>query len=766
MKIHSSSEQDRFPRRPFALLLAAALSACCVVALSGKEQKTSNAPFLTPTEAVAKMDIPEGFEVSIYAAEPDIGEPIAFTFDNRGRLWVVENFNYVNRGTHKLEEISRIQIFDDTNSDGVFDTKKLFTDKIGFSSGIAVGFGGVYLGTPPHLLFIPDADGDDVPDGEPEVLLDGWGIQDRHETLNSFIWGPDGWLYGCHGVFTRSLVGRPGATDDERKYIDGGIWRFHPVKKEFEIFAEGFSNPWGFDFNDVGHGFATMCVIPHLFHVVQGGIYHKQSLPNVNPYAFDVIKTIRTHTNRRSAHGGARFYLADTFPEKYRDQLFMCNIHEHAVLTDYMVPDRSTYIGHHGEDFKPANDLAWVGFSVEIGPDGGVYILDWHDTDICGNSIQFPDSGRIYRIMPKGAEKIARPNIATLSDLKLVAMQTHANDWYVRQARVELQSRAAAGKLDQEAVYAALEKQFANAATSPKKLRALWAMHVTGAYSGDRREALVALLSHEDAHIRAWSVQLLTEDHKPGDEALARFLEMAQSDESPTVRLYLASALGRLPLEQRWPILGALAQHEEDIDDAKIPRMLWYALEPAVPQFPEKALETALSGKIPFLQEAVARRMTSGSLSESGGQGADHSAKWQRIVAKYAPGFKPSYVGKGGVVELQEFRSEPGFQTHPKDKNTPCSLQRTVKIPADQKTTLKVRASYHPHSDWQLRVLANKEVLHDQIVSYETVKTEWLDLEIDLSRFAGKSIHLSLENKANNWKNEFGYWGSIKIVSE
>jgi putative membrane-bound dehydrogenase-like protein len=724
----------------------------------GKQHKSSDAPFLKPDEAVAAMEIPEGFEVSIFAAEPDIGEPIAFTFDGRGRLWVVENYNYVNRRSHKQGEIlSRIQIFEDTDSDGVFDTKKLFTDQIKFSSGIAVGFGGVYLGSPPELLFIPDADGDDVPDGKPEILLDGWGFQDRHETLNSFIWGPDGWLYGCHGVFTQSWVGKPGTPKEDRDFIDAGIWRFHPVKKEFEIFARGLSNSWGFDFNDVGHGFATCCVIPHLFHIVQGGVYHKQSKAHVNPYVYDDIKTIRDHTHL-SAHGGARFYLADTFPEKYRDQLFMCNIHEHSVLTDVMVPKGSSYIGQHGEDFMPTNDLAWVGFSVEIGPDGGVYILDWHDTDICGNSINFPNSGRIYRIMPKGAKKIQRPNIGELSDIELVAMQSHANDWYVRQARVELQARSAAGKLDQKPVYAALEKQFAEATTSPKRLRALWAMHVAGCYAGDRQEALTALLSHEDAHIRAWSVQLLTEDKKPGDDVLAKFLEMATDDDSPTVRLYLASALGRLLIEQRWPILAALAQHEEDIHDSNIPRMLWFALEPAVPQFPDKALQTAISGKIPFLQESVARRMLSKRVNDS--------AKWKSIVAEFAPGFEPFNVGQGGVRKLQEFRNQQGFQTHPKDKDTPCSLKRTVKIPANQKTTLKLRASYHPHADWQLRVLADKELLHDQIVSYKTVKSEWLDLEIDLSKYAGKSINLILENKANNWMNEFGYWGSIKIVTE
>ena len=377
--------------------------------LPKKQHRSSNAPFLKPAEAVKKMAIPDGFEVSIFAAEPDIAEPIAFCFDHKGRIWVAENFNYRTRKNHTDEQVSRIQILEDTNGDGVFDKKKTFTDKLTFTSGLAVGHGGVFVGSPPNLTFIPDSDGDDKPDGPPQVLLDGWGIQDRHETLNSFIWGPDGWLYGCHGVFTRSNVGKPNAAEESRQFIDGGIWRYHPVQKKYEVFARGLSNPWGFDFDDHGQGFATCCVIPHLFHVAQGGVYTKQSLPHVNPYVYDDIKTIRDHTHL-SAHGGARFYLADAFPAPYnkRNQLFMCNIHEHSVLTDYMVPDGSSFVGKHGSDFMPTNDMAWVGFSVEIGPEGGVYILDWHDTDVCGNAINFPNSGRIYRIMPEGSKPFAR----------------------------------------------------------------------------------------------------------------------------------------------------------------------------------------------------------------------------------------------------------------------------------------------------------------------------------------------------------------------
>ena len=217
--------------------------------LPKRQHKTSNAPFLKPQQAVAKMSIPDGFDVSVFAAEPDIGEPIAFCFDDRGRVWVVENYNYRTRGRHTSDPVTRIQILEDIDRDGVFDKKKTFTDKLTFTSGIALGFGGVFVGSPPNLSFIPDTNQDDVPDGPPEVLLDGWGINDRHETLNSFIWGPDGWLYGCHGVFTHSRVAKPDEPDSARQFIDGGIWRYHPVRKKFEVFARGLSNPWGFDFD-------------------------------------------------------------------------------------------------------------------------------------------------------------------------------------------------------------------------------------------------------------------------------------------------------------------------------------------------------------------------------------------------------------------------------------------------------------------------------------------------------------------------------------
>ncbi|MCC9602147.1 hypothetical protein LOC67_16430 [Stieleria sp. JC731] len=755
------------------LNLAFSVSTLSAQQLLPKQQhRTSDAPFLTPTEALEKMSIPDGFEVSVFASEPTLAEPIAFCFDDRGRLWVVENLNYRTRREHTDDKVSRIQILEDTDSDGVFDSKKTFKDDLTFTSGIAVGFGGVYLGSPPNFVFIPDADGDDVPDGPAEVLLDGWGINDRHETLNSFIWGPDGWLYGCHGVFTQSQVGKPGCDPAERQFIDGGIWRFHPVTHKYEVFARGLSNPWGFDFDRHGQGFATCCVIPHLFHVSQGGVYHKQSRPHINPYIYDDIKTIRDHTHL-SAHGGARFYLADAFPVEYHDRLFMCNIHEHAVLTDVMERNGSSFIGKHGDDFMPTNDLAWVGFSVEIGPEGGVYLLDWHDTDVCGNAINFPDSGRIYRIMPEGASPIERPNLASLTDQQLVDLQFHSNDWYVRHARVLLHHRATTGKLDRDTVSTTLRRRFHSAESSKYRLRALWAGFLTGIVKPSH---LTLLLDHDDEYVRAWSVQLLcdqsnvdafylanadSQDCVVSEEILQKFIQMASDDVSPIVRLYLASAAMRLPFRHRWDLLAALGSHPNDHEDPNLERMYWFALEPMVPKWPKESLQLATSTQLPKIQEFVARRLATGDADSEIGE------DWQKVVGKVAPKFDVRHVGEGGVVFHSSFRNQTAMQTHPDSRNRPCRLIRDTEIPSGKSTFLMLRVSHHPHGDWQLRVLANDQVLEETIVGPKTVgANEWLDVSVDLSKFAGQNVRLVVENRANDWQNEWAYWNHVLLISK
>lgn len=588
------------------------------------QREGREAKFLTPEEAVKSMTLIDGYKANVWASEPMMTQPMAFCWDDRGRMWVAENRDYESRGDgFSNAGDSRILILEDTDRDGVADSRKVFMEGLAFPAAIAVGFDGLYVGAPPNLLFIPDRNGDDVADeADIEVLLTGWGIQDRHETLNSLHWGPDGWLYGLQGYATPSKVRKPKGKGRIYKHndpfpadilegegvdINGGVWRYHPTKDRFEVVAHGFSNPWGIDYDAKGQFIMSACVIPHLWHVIPGGIYHRQGGQHYNPYVYSDIRTITNHTHR-SAHGGARIYQSDAFPESQKGRVFMANIHEHAVLSDVLEKKGSGFVGHHGDDFLVANNAQWVGFSMEVGPEGGIYVLDWHDGDICGKEVLNEETGRIFRIMPEksGAEEWSGRygDLRKLTDLQLADLQTSKSDWHARRARVILQSRAAKGKLSNEA-YARLRAIYTRDSNADWRLRAMWALHITqGFRDGDLAEALRS----PDEYVRAWAIQLLCEDMNPSPSVLGEFARMAERDGSAVVRLYLASALQRIQGDARWQIAERLMAHGEDAGDHNLPKMIWFGLEPMVAADPSRALALASESRIPLLAEYSARR--------------------------------------------------------------------------------------------------------------------------------------------------------------
>ncbi|MBI1370094.1 MAG: c-type cytochrome [Planctomycetes bacterium] len=554
----------------------------------------------TPEQTAAGMTLPKGFVSTLAIGEPDVHQPIAYTIDARGRLWVAENDSYPD---WRPEGHDRIMIYEDTDGDGYFEKSTLFYDKLNFVSGIEVGFGGVFVGSTPNLLFIPDRDGDDKPDAEPQVLLDGWEHQDTHEMLNSFIWGPDGWLYGCQGVFTQSHVGAPGTPADQRQLVNAAIWRYHPIKKRFEVFAEGTSNPWGVDFDDDGQCFSTACVIPHAYHLTLGGRYQRQSGQHNNRFTYDDIKTIADHSHFAGgmrdfgtdamdkaggghAHAGAMVYLGDNFPAEYRGKLFMNNIHGNRINMDVFKPKGSSYTLSHGPDFMLANDKWYRGLYLRYGPDGGVFASDWYDPRACHQ--QKPHdrtNGRIYKIT-YGKPAPVKVDLAKLGDAELVAMQLHQNDWYVRTARRLLMERAAAGKLGADAA-PALVKIVRENKDETRRLRAMWALHDIGALD----DALTLKCTEDESpFVRGWATQLALEDRAASPAMVKRMTEMAASDPSPIVRRYVASAMGRLPLDDRWAIAAGLMTHAEDDKDPDVPLMTWYGVEPLVGADPARAV--------------------------------------------------------------------------------------------------------------------------------------------------------------------------------
>ncbi|MEX0936516.1 MAG: PVC-type heme-binding CxxCH protein [Pirellulales bacterium] len=584
-------------------------------------------------QAARAMQLPEGFSVTASATEPEVKQPIAMALDDRGRVWIAEAYEYPIRAPEG-EGRDRILIFEDNDGDGRFDRRTVFAEGLNLVSGLEVGFGGVWVGAAPHLLFIPDRDGDDRPDGEPQVLLDGWGYEDTHETLNAFIWGPDGWLYGCHGIFTHSLVGEPGTPEDKRVPLNAAIWRYHPVRHTFEVFAEGTSNPWGVDFNDHGQAFCTACVIPHLFHVIQGARYQRQAGQHFNQYTYRDITTIADHVhylganphggNDKSdaaggghAHAGAMIYLGNAWPERYRGQIFMNNIHGQRLNVDILEPQGSGYVGQHAPDFLLTGDRASQILNLRYGPDGQAYMIDWYDMNACHHrdpNGHDRSNGRIYKITYGQSEPVD-VDLKKLADGELVELVLHQNDWYVRHSRRILQERAARGELDDSA-RGRLAELATTHADETRRLRAAWALHVTGGLSN---ELLSKLLADANAYVRGWAIQLSLdgENLQATPALLSQFATMAREDQSQVVRLYLASALQRLPLDARWDILDGLVRHPEDAGDHNLPLMLWYAAEPLAGADSERALALGMVAgeSIPLVRELMLRRIGS-----SGGQ--------------------------------------------------------------------------------------------------------------------------------------------------
>jgi putative membrane-bound dehydrogenase-like protein len=584
---------------------------------------------LSGQKAAEAMTTKNGFTVKLAASEPDVIRPISFTIDARGRLWVVEAHTYPIRAAEGQGK-DRILIMDDTNGDGTLDKRTVFMENLNLLTGIEVGMGGVWLAAAPNLLFIPVDAKTDKPTGPPQVVLDGWGYEDTHEMLNNLKWGPDGWLYGTHGVFTQSNVGAPGTPDAQRTRLNAGVWRYHPTAKKFELFAEGTSNPWGIDFNEYGQSFVTVCVIPHMFQMIQGARYLRQAGNHFNPYTYDDIKEIGDHVhwigdrgphagNFRSnsqggghAHAGAMIYLgSEKWPAQYRNNIFMNNIHGSRVNMDVLTRKGSGYVAGHGEDFLLTNDTwsQWLNFKYD--QSGSVFAIDWYDKNQCHSpnpDVHQKTMGRIFKISYE-TDQWKKVDLYKASDKELVECQLNKNEWYVRQARQILQERGPNKK-----VHKMLMEILENNPDETRKLRALWSLHVT---KGLAEKDLLNLLNNDSEYVRSWAIQLIAEDKNPSELALKRFAEMAVSDKSAMVRLYLTSATQRIEPAKRFEILEGLVQHDEDKEDHNLPLMLWYALEPTVPIDMNRALAIAAKAKAPRILTFTQNRLAAINTPES-----------------------------------------------------------------------------------------------------------------------------------------------------
>jgi putative membrane-bound dehydrogenase-like protein len=562
-------------------------------------------PPLSPGEAVKKMTVPPGFSVELVAAEPDLVNPVAMTFDERGRIWVTESLEYPRAAPGPGRD--RVKILEDTDRDGRVDKVTVFAEGLNIPSGIAVGHGGVWVANSPDILFMQDTDGDGKAD-KTEVVVTGFGRTDTHELPNSLTWGPDGWLYGLNGVFNHSHVKYPAGSPLENTKPDGWkctctMFRIDPRTREFQLFCEGTSNPWGIAFDNEGSAFVSACVIDHLWHLVETGYYHRQGGP-YPPFTWK-IESIVKHKHQKAAYCGLAWFDSDAYPEKYREKLYMGNIHGNCINVDKLARDGSTYFATPEDDFLSANDAWFMPVAQKVGPDGCLYVLDWYDQYHCYQDARRDPAGierskgRLYRVRYKDTPRAAEFNLSKESDEQLIARLGSPNVFFRDLAQRLLTERNSLAVVDR-LLAIVLDK---NGATKLRR-HAIFALIGCDLRKHDKAWKIPQqLLKSDEAWVRSWAlrgagIHAFRDVREPaGSEVqempFSEFVMAGLEDESPDVRLQGLILVGQLARANRTYIAYddaiAAALVTRPVDPLLL-KIAWQAIRPYQDLHPHGAL--------------------------------------------------------------------------------------------------------------------------------------------------------------------------------
>ena len=598
-----------------------------------RKQTKPPTPALSPAEAIQKMTVPPGFTVELVAAEPDVMNPVAMTFDERGRIWITESFEYPRREPGPGRD--RVKLLEDADGDGTAETVSIFAEGLNIPSGIAVGAGGVWVANAPDILFYPDKDRDGRADGPPEQVLTGFGREDTHELPNSLTWGPDGWLYGLNGVFNNCHVryGKDNAflaAAEKAKHpgwkINCAMFRIHPRTREFQVFCEGTSNPWGIAFNDNGDAFISACVIDHLWHLVETGYYHRQGGP-YPPHTWK-LESIVDYKHQMAAYCGITWFDSDAYPAEFRKKLYMGNIHGGCINVDGLERHGATYKGVKHDDFLTANDVWFMPVVQKVGPDGCLYILDWYDRYHCYQDANADPKGvdrakgRLYRVRYQETLRAPKFDLAAETDDQLIDRLASPNIYYREQAQrllAERSSPAVKGKL--QAIAGG-----SSGKSTPRHQRqhALWTLlSGTTLEEGDFQ---VLLAQAPDWSARAWLLRAAGDRHMT-PEFYSLLAAMALQEMEPAVLLQNVIAIPKVYGDQfvapLYQLLTLQKERFDKTDDRLIPTIVWQNLLPRLERVEADLSQLMYGGTSEFIgMDDVRKRLVDWQLTREEGTAA------------------------------------------------------------------------------------------------------------------------------------------------